>query len=383
MDLDPGGSISPPSTSTGTSKRKKGGRPSPPIASDSEPSRKRKRKDKDSPTLRVPDSLTVPSQAPSPGSSPGYRTPMSVGALSDVSPREVSPETASEYEDEGTGARPKSLKTALITLIPPSIKGHGGPKATSTVESTVKGAVAKAKIPATMDAIAHVSKAMDEELIEEWKDHQQRKEGQNLNDPLEVVLTAWLMKYMWKQQHIGNVALADNEQLYGADATYVVKFVVNAINYVILVQFKTKHKSGINWTHANKKGPQLWLLLNRANKLRESYQPDTLVYAVFAAFTEHGILTYAAEDVALQFELLNPNSKTMDATVPTRRKIEEALELASPNPPGLGFLAKAIQLGESRKDKDLQKEAKDKIHELHPKAGGTSSKLGVAPVEAT
>ncbi|KAG8817398.1 hypothetical protein FRC17_011247 [Serendipita sp. 399] len=311
--------------------------------------------------------------------SPGYLSPMSAGALSDASA--VSAETDSEEEEEeGTvgkkPAKPKKIRTALITLIPPSLKGGGG---TTTVQSTVKGAVAKAKIHATSTAIADVSKKIEEGLIEEWKDHEARKEGQNLKDPLEVVLTEWLMKYMWKQQNIGNIARADNEPAFGADATYVLEFSVEGgLKYVILVQFKVKHKSGINWTHTNTKGAQLWLLLTRANALRKQYPADTLVYAVFAAFTEHGILTYAAEDVALQFELLNPNGKTMDATVATRKTVEAALEQASPNKPGIGFLSKVIQLGTDRKDKDLQKEAKAKIHEHHPKPGGTTPVIEAA-----
>ncbi|KAG8809056.1 hypothetical protein FRC17_003636 [Serendipita sp. 399] len=286
--------------------------------------------------------------------------------------------TASEEEEEDGGRRPAipvTLEKPLIKLIPSSIRGGGGQK---TLESTVRRPIAKDKIHATMDAIADVSKRMDKDFLEEWKDHEARKEAQNLTEPLEPVLTSWLMRYMFGQQKIGNIARADNEPAYGADVTYVLELQVEGLKFVILVQFKTKHKSGINWTHKNTNGAQLLLLLNRANDLRREYPSDTLVYAVFAVFTQHGMVTYAAEDIALQFELRHPDNMEMDTSVTVRREVEKALEKASPNPPGVGFLEKVVQLGINRKDKDLQKEAKAEIQERHPTAAAGSSKAAKA-----
>ncbi|KAG8831256.1 hypothetical protein FRC17_003416, partial [Serendipita sp. 399] len=237
------------------------------------------------------------------------------------------------------------LNVPLRTLILESIRGTANQTAVKPAAPTR---------PATEDAIQQCSKEIDIELRKYWEEFEGRKEAQNLGDFSEVTLARWFMGYIWDQPYIGNIAHQEHNPVNGADPLHVLEFTNEGLKLVVFVQFKVKHADGVNFTRKKPDGAQLEVLVKAANNARAKHSSDTLVFAVFAVFTEQGLKAWAVEEIIRQYAHTDPESTEMDATIAKRKAGTAHLMQHFPNPDG--FLAEILHLGLSRADAILTAE---------------------------
>ncbi|KAG8832340.1 hypothetical protein FRC17_001458, partial [Serendipita sp. 399] len=306
--------------------------------------KKSKNKAKDTPEVQV---------APQP--------PVNAGEPSVVGlPASTKPAPLSHKAQRKSGrkeANPIKLKAPLMSYISKSILGSGTGDIKKTVDPT--------KLKTTRDAIKKCSREVNELVKTDYEQTYARRAYTGEGEPLETHLTTIVTNHIFTA-HAGLMKVAPNEPAFGADRIWILEFTEQdpttgkEYTFVVYIQFKvlkyeTEEKiEEIEFTHSSKTfGSQLENIAITTNTGREDYNSNHLVFTVIGVFDKNGLWGFPVDDVFEEYGKADPESKTMDATAETRRRVTGILRKKYQDEQEDGLLEWIVVYGLKRAKQEL------------------------------